>query len=88
MQEIGKIGGPAPIQQPSSIEKTEKKSRPESSVSTERSGTLINVAELIKTARESPEVRQQLVEEIKRAIEQNVYNIDPERVAKHILREI
>lgn len=88
MQEIGKVGGPVPFQQPSSIEKTEKKTRSESSSSAERSNTFINVTELIKGAKEAPEVREKLVEEIKKAVEQNVYNIDPERVAKHILREL
>ncbi|WP_041081807.1 flagellar biosynthesis anti-sigma factor FlgM [Thermotoga profunda] len=88
MQEIGKVGGPVPFQQPSSVEKTEKKTKSESLASTERSGTFINIAELIKGAKEAPEVREKFVEEIKKAIEQNIYNIDPERVAKHILREL
>lgn len=88
MQEIGKIGGPVPFQQPGSVEKTEKKTRSEPPVSAERSSTYINIAELIKSAKETPEVREKLVEEIKKAIEQNIYNVDPERVSKHILREL
>lgn len=88
MQEIGKVGGPVPFQQPGSVEKTEKKIKPESPSSVARSGVAVNVAELIKGAKEAPEVREKLVEEIRKALDQNIYNIDPERVAKHILREL
>ncbi|MEJ5230159.1 MAG: flagellar biosynthesis anti-sigma factor FlgM [Pseudothermotoga sp.] len=89
MQEIGRVGGLPPSQQSLNTEKTEKKSRSsDASASTERSGSPINVIELIKGAKETPEVREKLVEEIKKALDQNVYNIDPERIAKHILREL
>lgn len=89
MQEIGRIGGLPPSQQSLNTEKTEKKSRSsDASASTERSGSPINVIELIKGAKETPEVREKLVEEIKKALDQNVYNIDPERIARHILREL
>ncbi len=88
MQEIGKVGGPVPFQQPASVEKTDKKAKPESPSSVAKSGAVINVAELIKGAKEAPEIREKLVEEIRKALDQNIYNIDPERVAKHILREL
>ncbi|MGJ8454849.1 flagellar biosynthesis anti-sigma factor FlgM [Pseudothermotoga sp. U03pept] len=89
MQEIGRVGGLPPSQQPLNVEKTEKKTKSsDASASAERSGSPINVIELIREARETPEVREKLVEEIKKALDQNIYNIDPERIAKHILREL
>ncbi len=89
MQEIGRVGGLPPSQQPLNVEKTEKKTKSsDASVSAERSGLPINVIELIREARKTPEVREKLVEEIKKALDQNIYNIDPERIAKHILREL
>ncbi len=88
MTEIGKVGGPVPPQQPKTPQQIEKKRDNAEAAVFVRSETTVNIAELIKMAKESPEVRQQLVEHIRKAIEQNVYNVDAERIAQRLLREL
>ncbi len=87
MAEINRIEGSVPPQQPRSTQQTEKKRESSQSDAFVRSEG-INIAELIRMAKESPEVRQQLVDQIREAIEKNVYNVDPERIAKRLLREL
>ncbi|HBT39692.1 MAG: Putative anti-sigma-28 factor, FlgM [Thermotoga sp. 50_1627] len=86
MQEINGVGRPSQIQQPAPPEKTERKPRTEGeSLKVEEK---LNVVELLKEAKETPEVREKLVEQLKNAIEQGIYTIDPERIAKHIMRQL
>jgi negative regulator of flagellin synthesis FlgM len=86
MQEINGVGRPFQIQQPAPPEKTERKPRVEGE--SLKVGEKLNIAELLKEAKESPEVREKLVEQLKNAIEQGVYTIDPERIARHIMRQL
>lgn len=86
MQEINGVGRPYQIQQPPSPEKTERKPRAEGE--SLRVGETLNITELLREAKESEEVREKLVEQLRSAIEQGVYTIDPERIAKHIMRQL
>lgn len=86
MQEINGVGRPYQIQQPIPPGKTERKPRGESE--SLQIGEQLNISELLKEAKQSPEVREKLVEQLKAAIEQGVYTVDPERIAKHIMREL
>ncbi|MGB9789956.1 MAG: flagellar biosynthesis anti-sigma factor FlgM [Thermotoga caldifontis] len=86
MQEINGVGRPFQIHQPVPAEKTERKPRVEGeSLSV---GEKLNISELLREAKESPEVREKLVEQLRAAIEQGIYTIDPERIAKHIMRQL
>lgn len=86
MQEINGVGRPFQIHQPVPTEKTERKPRAEGeSLSV---GEKLNISELLREAKESPEVREKLVEQLRAAIEQGIYTIDPERIAKHIMRQL
>lgn len=86
MQEINGVGRPFQIHQPVPGEKTERKSRTEGE--SVRVGEKLNISELLREAKESPEVREKLVEQLRAAIEQGIYTIDPERIAKHIMRQL
>lgn len=88
MQEINRIGGPLQPQKAENVEKVEKKAKIKQSALGESIDISLNIAEMIKTAKESPEIREQLVNEIKKAVEQNIYNIDVNRIARHLLREM
>ncbi|GAB4308947.1 flagellar biosynthesis anti-sigma factor FlgM [Pseudothermotoga sp.] len=88
MQEINRIGGPLQPQKAENVEKVEKKAKIKQSAFGESIDISLNIAEMIKTAKESPEIREQLVNEIKKAVEQNIYNIDVNRIARHLLREM
>ncbi len=86
VQEINGVGRPFQIHQPVPAEKTERKPRVEGeSLSV---GEKLNISELLREAKESPEVREKLVEQLRAAIEQGIYTIDPERIAKHIMRQL
>ncbi|AJC74104.1 anti-sigma-28 factor FlgM [Pseudothermotoga hypogea DSM 11164 = NBRC 106472] len=86
MQEINGVGRPFQIQQPAPPEKTERKPRTEGE--SLNVGEKTNIVELLKEAKETPEVREKLVEQLKIAIEQGTYTIDPGRIAKHIMRQL
>ncbi len=86
MQEINGVGRPYQIQQPITPGKTERKPRGESE--SLQIGEQLNISELLKEAKQSPEVREKLVEQLRAAIEQGIYTVDPERIAKHIMREL
>ncbi|MEN3007850.1 flagellar biosynthesis anti-sigma factor FlgM [Pseudothermotoga sp.] len=86
MQEINGVGKPYQIQQPTPLNRTEKKPRNESE--SLQIGERLNIPELLREAKQSPEVREKLVEQLRAAIEQGVYTVDPERIAKHIMREL
>jgi negative regulator of flagellin synthesis FlgM len=88
VQEINRIGGPLQPQKAENVEKVEKKAKIKQSAPGESIDISLNIAEMIKTAKESPEIREQLVNEIKKAVEQNIYNIDVNRIARHLLREM
>ncbi|RKX39875.1 MAG: hypothetical protein DRP33_07610, partial [Thermotogae bacterium] len=78
MPEIGRVGGTNPWQK-LKIDKnqaTPKQLKKADLSSDYASGGAVNMASLIKEAKEAPEVRQQLVDEIKKAITQGVYKID------------
>ncbi|RKX36449.1 MAG: flagellar biosynthesis anti-sigma factor FlgM [Thermotogae bacterium] len=90
MPEIGRVGGTNPWQKLKiDRDQTTPKQLKKADLSSDyASGGSVNMASLIKEAKEAPEVRQQLVDEIKKAITQGIYKIDPERVARHLLRKI
>ncbi|AEH51142.1 flagellar biosynthesis anti-sigma factor FlgM [Pseudothermotoga thermarum] len=87
MTEINRIEGPVPPQQPKAPQISRKRENTLEGSAFVKSESL-NIIELVKMAKESPEVRQKLVDQIRQAIEANVYNVDPERIARRILSEL
>ena len=78
------VGGLQPIKGPKGerVEKSKGKVEKSDEIRTESKAVLDDLMERIKN---EPEVREKLVEELKRALENGLYRIDPDEIAKRML---
>jgi len=61
---------------------------PSSGDTVELSGTSREVAVLVAAINQLPEIREQKVQEVKQAVDNGTYKVDPQKVAEKILKEI
>ncbi len=78
------VGGLQPIKGPQGekVEKSKGRSDEKDEVVTEAREM---IAKLIEDIRNQPEVREALVEELKKALENGLYNVNPDVIAGKIL---
>ena len=78
------VGGTQPIKGPQGgkVEKSKGKAKEKEEVITEAKDV---VSKLIERIRSQPEVREKLVEDLKKALQSGLYSIDPEKIAEKIL---
>ncbi len=85
VERIGGVGGLGPIRDIGEKQKKVEKSKGEIRKEKLSSTSKGEVEKVMEEARRIPDVRRELVEEIKKAIESGNYVIDVENIAKKLL---
>ncbi len=85
VERIGGVGGLGPIREIGEKQKKVEKSKGEIKKEELSSTSKSEVEKVMEEARKIPDVRRELVEEIKKAIESGNYVIDAENIAKKLL---
>jgi negative regulator of flagellin synthesis FlgM len=86
VEKIGGVGGLGPIREIGESQKKVEKSKGKKELEKLSPSTRGEVEKVLEEAKKLPDIRQELVEDIKKAIESGNYVIDVENIARKLLK--